>query len=408
MDEQTNQREKAHMDVLGLKQEVPQDPVGQIVTREGYPNIAMVDLGREVSETVRASWPAARPFQSGGAVDSGWLLPFIGAGSTAASSLFAGNVFLATANPSTLMTIGAGVGSAVMGSTGIIAQAPFVAASTALMPVVAPVMLFMTVSSAARLDRVQRALGALSEGLERVRHLMEAEDYARLESAAEQLDEIGAQFVHGQRFTEGMKIALMLAKRDVNRLRRKFGHLAMREIRSEQDARLAVSDINLFVLSTLTDLRADALRLQLTLQDDPHYAERREAVLRKKVEQCADTFRELLDRNPVGSYRDQLQQDLDELGRFEFLPWGLTDTGAQAIRAIGGGRSLAKTIGAVDTILDENFAPVGSRMERWISELESSAAAAREEAIVIYRERDGGRALKAHHTRDLRLVQWAA
>ena len=231
-----------------------------------------------------------------------------------------GNVFVATVNRATLMTIGAGVGSAVMGPTGIIAQAPFVAASTALMPVVAPVMLFMTVSSAmtgARLDRVQRALGALSEGLERVRHLMEAEDYARLESAAEQLDEIGAQFVHGQRFTEGMKIALMLAKRDVNRLRRKFGHLAMREIRSEQDARLAVSDINLFVLSTLTDLRADALRLQLTLQDDPHYAERREAVLRKKVEQCADTFRELLDRNPVGSYRDQLQQDLDELGRFE-------------------------------------------------------------------------------------------
>ena len=275
------------MDILGLKQKVPQDPVGQVHTRDGYPNIAMIDLGREVSETVRASWPVARPFQSGGAIDSGWLLPFIGAGSTAASSLFAGNVFLATANPATLMTIGAGVGSAVMGPTGIIAQAPFVAASSALMPVVAPVMLFMTVSSAmigARLDRVQRALGALSEGLERVRHLMEAEDYARLESAAEQLDEIGSQFEHGQRFTEGMKIALMLAKRDVNRLRRKFGHLVMREVRSERDAGLAVADINLFALSSLTDLRADALRLQLTLQDDPHFAVRRETVLRKKVE----------------------------------------------------------------------------------------------------------------------------
>ena len=385
------------MDVLGLQQEVPQGPVGQVHTRDGYPDIAMVDLGREVSETVRASWPAARPFQSGGAVDSGWLLPFIGAGSTAASSLFAGNVFLATANPSTLMTIGAGVGSAVMGPTGIIAQAPFVAASTALMPVVAPVMLFMTVSSAmtgARLDRVQRALGALAEGLERVRHLMEAEDYARLESDAEQLDEIGSQFEHGQRFTEGMKIALILAKRDVNRLRRKFGHLVRRDIRSEQDARLAVSDINLFVLSTLTDLRADALRLQLTLQDDPHYAERRAVVLRRRVEQCGDMFREILDRNPVASFRDQLQEELDELGWF--------------FRTLGGGGSLAKTIGAVDTILDEDFAPVGSHMERWISELEPSAAAEREEAIVIYRERDGGRALKAHHTRDLRLVQTAA
>ena len=354
------------MDILGLKQEVPQDPVGQMLTRDGYPNIAVVDLGREASEALRASWPAARPFQSGGVVDSAWLQPLLGAGSTAASSLFAGNVFLATANPATLMTIGAGVGSAVMGSGGIIAQAPFVAASSALIPVVAPVMLFMTVSSmmiGARLDRVQRALGALSESLARVRHLMEAEDYARFESAAEQLDEIGSQFEHGQRFTDGMKIGLVLAKRDVNRLRRKFGHLAMREIGSEHDAKVAVSDINLFVLSTFTDLRADALRLQLTLQDDPHYAERRQTVLRRKVEQCADTFRKLLDHNPVGSFRDQLQQELDELGRFESLPWGLTDTAARVIRTLGGGGSLEKRIRAVDTILDEGFAPVRSRME---------------------------------------------
>ena len=62
----------------------------------------------------------------------------------------------------------------------------------AALPVVARVMLFMTVSSVitgARLDGVQQALGSLSENLERVRHLMEAGDYARLESAAEYLDE---------------------------------------------------------------------------------------------------------------------------------------------------------------------------------------------------------------------------
>ncbi len=398
------------MDVLGLKQEVPQDPVGHVHTRDGYPSIAMVDLGREVSETVRATWSSACPFRSGGAIESGWLLPLIGAGSTAAASLFAGNVFLATANPATLMTIGAGVGSAVMGPSGIIAQAPFVAASTALMPVVAPVMLFMTISSVmtgAQLDRVQRALGALSEGLERVRRLMDAEDYARLVSAAEQLDDIGSQFEHGQRFTDGMKIALMLAKRDVNRLRRKFGRLAPREIRSEQDAGLAVADIELFVLSSLTDLRADALRLQLTLQDDPHYAERRHAVLRRKVEECADTLKELIERNPVESFRDRLRQELHGVGRFEFLPWRLTDTVAGVARTLGGGSSVRHAIRAVETILSEDFAPVRSRIERWISELESSAAAAREEAIVIYRERGGGRALKAHHTRDLRLVQTA-
>ncbi len=415
------------MEILGLRPDLPQDPVGQILTHDGHPNIAVVDLGRDVSEALRQSWSATRPFQSGGAIDSGWLLPLLGAGGATASSLFAGHVFVATANPATLMTVGAGVGSAVMGPTGIIAQAPFVAASSALVPVVAPVMLFVTVASVvtgARLDRVQRAVGALSEGLERVRHLMEADDYARLVSAAEQLDEVGSQFEHGQRFTEGMKIALMLARRDVNRLRRRFGHLVSRQIRSEHDARLAVSDINLFVLSSLTELRADALRLQLTLQDDPPYAERRGAMLRRKVEQCADTFREMLDGNPVRSFRDQLQRELDEPGWFSRWrsrmssrrntsqqkrdePGSFSRTLGWFSRTLGGGSSGAKTIGAVDAILDEHFAPVASRMEQWVHGLESSVAAAREESIVIYRERDGGRALRAHHTADVRLVQAA-
>ena len=335
------------MDILGLQREVPQDPVGQVLTHREYGKVVVVDLGKQVSEALRETWPAASPFQSGGVIESTWLQPLVGAGSTAASSLLAGNVFLATANPATLMTIGTGVGSAVMGSSGIIAQAPFVAASSALLPVVAPVMLFMTVSSAitgARLDRVQRALGALSESLERVRHLLETEDVARFESAADQLDDIGSQFKHGQQFTDAMKVGLMLAKRDVNRLRRKFGHLVEREIRSEQDARMGVSDINLFVLASLVDLRADALRLHLTLQDDPHYAERRQAVLRRKVEQCAHTFRALLDCDPLTGFRDRLQQELREVGRFEALPWGLTDTVAQVSRTLGGGRGLQKTL----------------------------------------------------------------
>ena len=56
------------MGILGLQPEVPQvpqGPVGQILTHEGYAKIALVDLGREVSDALRASWPArgvALPF----------------------------------------------------------------------------------------------------------------------------------------------------------------------------------------------------------------------------------------------------------------------------------------------------------------------------------------------------------
>ena len=167
--------------------------------------MALVDLGRDASNALRASWSTARPFQSGGVIESAWLLPLLGAGSTAASSLLAGNVFLATANPATLMTIGSGLGSAVMGAGGIVAQAPFVAASTALIPVVAPVMLFTTVSSVvmgARLDRVQRSLGRLYEAVEGVRRVLDADDYARFETAAEQIEEIQSEFEDQQRFSE--------------------------------------------------------------------------------------------------------------------------------------------------------------------------------------------------------------
>ena len=46
-------------------------------------------------------------------------------GATARSAAFSSSLFMATANPATLMALGSGVGSAVMGAGGIVAQAPF-------------------------------------------------------------------------------------------------------------------------------------------------------------------------------------------------------------------------------------------------------------------------------------------
>ena len=257
-----------------MPQAPPRQPVGQVLASDGHPPIAVVDLGRDISDALRASWDDGRRFESGGVVESVWLQPLFAAGSTAASSLAAGNVFLATANPKTLMVIGEGVSTAVMGGGRIIGHAPFIAASSAMLPVVAPVMLFMTVSSlitGARLDRMQRALGTLSEVLARVRQVMEAETHAKFQTATKQLDEIWSQFEHSQRFTDGMKAELVQARRDISRLHHQFGHLTSRKIGSEDDAKTAASDINLFFLSSLMDLRADVLRLFLTLQDDPGY-----------------------------------------------------------------------------------------------------------------------------------------
>ena len=125
----------------------PSGPVAQVVKHEGQQDLAFIDLGSRASGQLRESWGSEPPFRSGHAIESVWLQPLLGGSGTVATSLLAGNVFVATANPATLMTIGSGVGSAVMGPAGIVAHAPFVAASTALMPIVAPMMAFLTLSS---------------------------------------------------------------------------------------------------------------------------------------------------------------------------------------------------------------------------------------------------------------------
>ena len=184
------------------------------------------------------------------------------------------------------MTIGTGVGTAVMGPTGIVAQAPFIAASSALMPVVAPVMLFTTVSSVmmcARLDRAQQALGQLSDVVERVRRLLAAEDYARFETAAEHIDEIRSEFEHARRFASDVPDRVARIDHDVGVLRSKYGLLMTGAVDSDDGARAAVSDLNRFFLASLYDIQIDGLQLHLALQNDPDVVEFRLSRLRAKA-----------------------------------------------------------------------------------------------------------------------------
>ena len=82
--------------------------------------------------------------KNGGVSSPKTMLSLIGggAGSVGLAGVTSGQLFMATANPATLMQIGNGVGSAVMGSSGIVAQAPFLPVAGALMPVVAPLIAF--------------------------------------------------------------------------------------------------------------------------------------------------------------------------------------------------------------------------------------------------------------------------
>lgn len=56
--------------------EAPRNPVGRILIHEGR-SLALVDLGTSVSDTLRAAWRESGkpPHESGGIIESAWLLP---------------------------------------------------------------------------------------------------------------------------------------------------------------------------------------------------------------------------------------------------------------------------------------------------------------------------------------------
>ena len=301
---------------------VPRHPVGQIVstTVKHCPYLGVVDLGRKVSRDLRAQLEThilsrGEPFASGGVLGIS-SLPLLGAGSTVLAFLSAGNIFLATANPATLMHIGGGVGAAVMGPAGIVAYAPFISASAVILPVVAPVLFFMTFSSmmmSARFDSIQHELKELSDVLHQLLRREIAGDHARFLSATRRLEDIQAEFEECRGFTDEIKMRLVLVERDINELHHKFSILAEGTVASRIRALLMVNDLRVFVLSSLMDMQVDALRLKLALQDNPDDINRRLSALDGKIAERLKLFGHLLEKNAVTTYQKQLKGSVERM-----------------------------------------------------------------------------------------------
>ena len=174
------------------------------------------------------------------------------------------------------------------------------------------VMLFATVSSVmmcARLDRAQRTLGRMFEVVERVRRLLDAEDYARFEAAAERIDEIRAEFEECRRFASDVPDRLAKIDHDVGVLRSKYGSLVTGNVDSEDAARAAVSDLNRFFLASLYDVHIDVLQLYLAIQNDADVVEFRRSRLREKIGRYRKDFGRMLEDDRVGAYHRELKGD---------------------------------------------------------------------------------------------------
>ena len=376
----------------------PKAASGQVVTVDSG-KLAVVDLGSVISHDVRAliqrnTLTHGEPFRSGGVLGTS-CLPILGAGSAAASSLFAGNVFLATANPATLMALNGGVTSAVMGSTGIVAQAPFIAASTAIMPVVLPLMFFMTVSSmmmSVRFGRLETSLNRLAQMIEDVLKRDVAGDYGEVLGALTRLQDVSAEFDESRRFTDEMKIRLALVERDLSAVHYKYDLLTTKSVTSEVGAKLAPTDQHLYALSGIASIYVDRQRLRLALQDNPDDVARSVRALNQKVDQTRTGFAKLLEDNPLVQYERELKKSLDDMG------WW-----AKNVLRRNEKDELESTSASVLGVRADDLTPVLSSMRSWSDSLGELDDAGLAQSVVYFRDTDGKGKLKAYYTSDLRL-----
>ena len=359
--------------------------------------LAVVDLGRSLSSELiahmdRRVLEIGKPLKSGGPIGTA-CLPIAGAGAAVASSLAAGNVFLATVNPATLMTLGGGVGSAVMSATGggIVAQAPFVAASGALFPVVAPLLLFTTFSSmmmSVRFDRIEKTLLGMNEALHHLLKDKIFEDMARFLSASERLSDIHEEYRSGPGFTDEMKMRLALVERDVNVLRHKHHALATSRVDSAVAAKLSEIDKRLFVAASIADAKVDQLRLLLALQDNPADAARSRSRLERKVKKYVEDFDALATSGPTAEYRNRLRKSI---GR---MKWWNRNVVQRRER-----RKKEKEIGELDQLTTD--------VRSWEGDIGEETGAVTDPAsnysLVFWRESNGKGKLRAHYTDDYKL-----
>lgn len=217
--------------------------------------------------------------ESGGKVAPSTILSVVGAagGSVGLSTAMSGQLFIATANPATLMAIGNGVGSAVVGSAGtIVAHAPFVAASSAIVPVVAPLIAFQAISTfmtMRQFARIRQDLARVERALERVLHRTEATFASELVALSQRLESLEDQFSDEKQFSTDMLVRLALVEERVGALCERYkllnGAQGISDKTSEVDLGFKVQDSRLAVIASSMALRVGYLRLALSLQESP-------------------------------------------------------------------------------------------------------------------------------------------
>ncbi len=265
--------------------------------------------------------------KSGGAL-SEFYIPSMLAGGSGAFGLAAatsGTLFMATVNPATLMTLGNGVGSAVMGASGIVAQAPFIAATGAIMPVVAPLLAFQALSTIMLMQQftiVNEKLNQMQQTVGRILQRNEATFIGELISAGSRLNILEKEYTSTHRFSDDMKTRLALVEDKVNPYFERYQYLhnaqAIDKTLCAESLRMKNLDAYMATLLSVLDLQIDVLRLKMTLQENPAFVSTLINDLIEKTERY-ETLWNSVENNPrqVEGLTQSLQETISAMNGWQ-------------------------------------------------------------------------------------------
>lgn len=214
--------------------------------------------------------------------------------STVASATIAPTLFMATANPATLMQLGSGVGSAVMGASGIAAQAPFIPVAASL-PVVAPLALMGVVNTAVTMRQFQAVNAKLDTLANTLTDLLARADItqiAGLIAASKTLGDITEEYGELGHFTPAMIARFAVAEQALAAVARRQELLLLsaerRALDPETDIEDVIRDVNAAGLAYITEGQVHALHLALALQESPALVTKRT----QQLTECIDKTNE--------------------------------------------------------------------------------------------------------------------
>ncbi|UTT62585.1 hypothetical protein [Microcella humidisoli] len=320
------------------------------------------------------------------------------AGGTALSAAFSGSLFMATANPATLMTIGNGVGSAVMGAGGIVAQAPFIAVASSI-PVVAPLMAMQamtTVMMLQQFDKMDRKLDAIKGALDTAIARAEATHAGELAAASVIVDEVYRQYNAAGSFSNDMLIRMALAEHDIRRLTERFRYLVdgfqVANVDDIESVQRANYDAHSAMLASFLDVRIAYLRVCVDMQENPKSMSSSVEQLKSKIRDGVEFWKQLVQRSDgvrsAISEREKQLNDMNWVARS--MPEFIGGKGAAAERNLTALKAAYVSTLEGEMIIMKGFDSLIQSTQETLVALENPQANAASSPVMVYWKDESG------------------